>query len=305
MKVFYSDHYEVPLPAGHRFPMAKYRLLREALQAAGWIAPQNLHASPPAEDEDLARVHTADYLARLYAGELTRQELRRLGFPWSPELVIRARRSAGGTLAACRAALEDGIGVNLAGGTHHAFPDHGEGFCVLNDCAIAVRAMQAAGLVERVVIVDCDVHQGNGTAFTFQGDATVFTFSIHGARNFPFRKQPSDLDINLEDYTTDGPYLDALADGLEQSLAHQAQLAIYLAGADPYAGDRLGRLKLTKAGLAGRDRIVLDACQAAGVPVAITMAGGYAEPVQDTVAIHVQTVRIAAGRCGIAPPFAL
>jgi acetoin utilization deacetylase AcuC-like enzyme len=208
--------------------------------------------------------------------------------------VERSRRSSGGTVAACRAALDEGLAVNLAGGTHHAFPDHGEGFCVFNDVAIAARALQAEELAERMVIIDCDVHQGNGTAAIFGGDPTVFTFSIHGAKNFPFRKEPGDLDIELEDGADDGTYLAALEEGLDIALRQDhPELAIYLAGADPYRGDRLGRLAVTKVGLARRDEMVLAACRAQGLPVAVVMAGGYAEPIDDTVDIHVRTVGLA------------
>jgi acetoin utilization deacetylase AcuC-like enzyme len=218
-----------------------------------------------------------------------------MGFPWSSKLVERSRRSVGGTIGACRAALREGIGVNLAGGTHHAGADHGEGFCVFNDSAIAARTMQAEGRIERAVIIDCDVHQGNGTAAILAGDASIFTFSIHGEKNFPFRKVPGDLDIGLPDETGDDVYLSALEAGLHDALAQaEADLAIYLAGADPYVGDRLGRLALSKAGLAERDRLVLEMCRLAGLPVAIVMAGGYAEPPTETVEIHFQTVQLAA-----------
>jgi acetoin utilization deacetylase AcuC-like enzyme len=296
MKIFYCDHFVLPLPPGHRFPIQKYVLLRERVMAAGLIPPQNLTVPEPATDQQILRVHDEDYLQRVRSGHLTPKEIRRIGFPWSPQLVERSRRSVGGTLSTCRAALLDGIAVNLAGGTHHAFPDHGQGYCVFNDGAIAARAMQAEGKAGRVVMIDCDVHQGDGTATIFADDPTVFTFSIHGARNFPFHKAQSDLDIELEDGTGDGAYLEALEGGVERALAlARADLAIYLAGADPYVGDRLGRLALSKAGLAARDRMVLDLCRRAGISVAIVLAGGYARQVQDTVDIHFQTVRIAAG----------
>jgi acetoin utilization deacetylase AcuC-like enzyme len=296
MKIFYCDHFVLPLPPGHRFPIQKYVLLRERVMAAGLILPQNLTVPEPATDRQILRVHNEDYLQRVKSGCLTPKEMRRIGFPWSPQLVERSRRSVGGTLSTCRAALLDGIAVNLAGGTHHAFPDHGQGYCVFNDSAIAARAMQAEGKAGRVVIIDCDVHQGDGTATIFKDDPTVFTFSIHAARNFPFHKAQSDLDIELEDGTGDEAYLEALEGGVERGLAlARADLVIYLAGADPYAGDRLGRLALSKAGLAARDRTVLELCRRAGIPVAIVMAGGYARQVQDTVDIHFQTVRIAAG----------
>ncbi|MCL4295088.1 MAG: histone deacetylase [Anaerolineae bacterium] len=297
MKVFYTDHFVLPLPPEHRFPMQKYALLRQRVAESGLIAPENMRVPPAASDVEIIRAHEADYLHRVQNGLLTPQEIRRIGFPWSPEMVERSRRSAGATIAACRAALEDGFAANLAGGTHHAFPGSGQGFCVFNDSAIAARAMQAEGRARRIVIIDCDVHQGNGTAAILAGDPTIFTFSIHGAKNFPFHKEQSDLDVELEDETDDATYLAALEQGLCQALGGaQPDMAIYLAGADPFTGDRLGRLALSKAGLAARDRLVFDLCQAAGLPVAITMSGGYAPQVEDIVDIHFQTIREAAER---------
>jgi len=275
--------------------MEKYRLLRERVLASGAVRAEDLAVPEPATEEQILRVHEAEYLRRVMTGGLDRAELRRIGFPWSPAMVERSRRSAGGTIAACREAFASGVAVNLAGGTHHAFPDHGEGYCVLNDAAIAARAMQAEGLAERVVILDCDVHQGNGTAAVFQGDPSVFTFSIHGRRNFPFRKQRSDLDIELEDGAGDGEYLPVLEEALDHALGHHggagADLAIYVSGADPHERDRLGRLKLTREGLRARDRMVLDRCRKAGLPVAVVMAGGYGADVRETVEIHLQTVQ--------------
>jgi acetoin utilization deacetylase AcuC-like enzyme len=297
MKIFYTDHFVLPLPPTHSFPMQKYALLRQRIVESGLLATHQLLVPPAATDEEIDRVHDPAYRRRVERGELTETELRRLGFPWSPELVERARRSAGATVAACRAAFEDGCAVNLAGGTHHAYRDRGEGYCVFNDSAIAARAMQAEGRARRVVILDADVHQGNGTAAIFAHDPTVYTFSIHAAKNFPPRKEKSDLDIALPDKTGDAAYLAALERGVRQALtAARADLAIYLAGADPYVGDRLGRLSVSKRGLAERDRIVFDACQAAGIPVAVALAGGYAKPLEDTVDIHFQTVRSAAER---------
>jgi acetoin utilization deacetylase AcuC-like enzyme len=294
LKIFYTDHFVLPLPPKHRFPMQKYHRLRRRVLEAALVPPEQMIVPPAATDVEITRVHTPDYLRRVQRGELTAKEVRRMGFPWSPELVERARRSCGGTIAACRTALQDGLAVNLAGGTHHAFPDHGEGYCVFNDSAIAARAVQAEGHARRVLIVDCDVHQGNGTAAIFYGDPTVFTFSIHGAKNFPFRKQKSDLDVELEDGTNDDAYLEALERGLRQALNRaSAELVIYLAGADPYKEDRLGRLALSKAGLDQRDRLVLERCRAAGLPVAVTMSGGYAPHIEDTVDIHFQTVQTA------------
>lgn len=299
MKIFYHDHFVLPLPDGHRFPMSKYALLRRRVAEAALAAPDAMRVPRAATDEAIRRVHTAGYLRKVKAGTLTPQEVRRIGFPWSPQLVERSRRSVGSTIAAARAALQEGIAVNLAGGTHHAGPDWGQGFCVFNDAAIAARALQAASLVSRVVILDCDVHQGNGTAAIAAGDDTIFTFSIHGARNFPFHKEHSDLDIPLEDGAGDDDYLAALERGLRQALTRaKADLAIYLAGADPYEDDRLGRLALTKDGLAERDRLIFDHCRTAGLPVAVAMAGGYARRVQDTVDIHFQTVCTAARAAG-------
>lgn len=276
--------------------MKKYALLRQQVAGAGLVGPADLRIPEAATEVQIERAHTPAYLRRVQAGELSPQEIRQIGFPWSPNLVERARRSVGATVEACRAALEDGVAVNLAGGTHHAFQDQGQGYCVFNDSAIAARAMQAEGRVRRVVIIDCDVHQGNGTAAILAGDPSIFTFSIHGAKNFPFRKEQSDLDLPLPDGTADTVYLETLAEALRRALASsRAELAIYLAGADPYEGDTLGRLAVSKAGLAERDRLVFEQCRAAGIPVAVTMAGGYAKNVQDTVDIHFQTVRTAAG----------
>jgi acetoin utilization deacetylase AcuC-like enzyme len=298
MRVFYTDQFVLPLPDGHRFPMQKYALLRQRVAAAGLAAPDRLIVPHAATDAELLRAHDAAYVRRCQAGELTDQEVRRIGFPWSPQMVERSRRSSGATIEACRAALEDGLAANLAGGTHHAYRDHGEGYCVFNDSAVAARAIQAEGRARHVLIVDCDVHQGNGSAAILAGDDTVFTFSIHGAKNFPFHKEQSDLDIALDDGAGDQAYLAALDQGLCQAieLSH-ADLAIYLAGADPYADDRLGRLALSKRGLAERDRMVLRYCREAGIAVAITMAGGYARDIADTVDIHFQTVSMAAELC--------
>ena len=295
MKIFKTDHFMLPLPEGHRFPVTKYALLRQRVEAAELVPPDHLIDAPAASDEEITRAHTAEYLRRVKNGELTEKELRRIGFPWSPQMVERSRRSSGATIAAVRAALRDGIAVNLAGGTHHAFADRGEGYCVFNDAAIAARAVQAEGLAQRVVIIDCDVHQGNGTAKIFEHDPTVFTFSIHGAKNFPFHKEISDLDVALIDDADDATYLAALREALPVVLDRaQADLAIYLAGADPYFDDSFGRMKLTKPGLLERDRFVLESCRALGLPVAITMAGGYAKRVEDTADIHFQTVKLAA-----------
>lgn len=295
MQLFYSDHFVLPLPEGHRFPMRKYALLRQRVVESGLFAPDDLRVPDAATDDQLRLAHAADYIARLTAGQLTEREIRRIGFPWSPGMVERSRRSVGGTIAACRAALADGFAANLAGGTHHAGPDHGEGFCVFNDAAVAARVMQAEGRVRRIAIVDCDVHQGNGTAAILAGDNSIYTFSIHAEKNFPFRKFPSDLDIGLDSGTGDAEYLAVLEEALWRVLAQAgADLVIYLAGADPYVGDRLGHLALSKAGLLARDRLVLESCRREGLPVAIAMAGGYAPDLDDIADIHFNTIRLAA-----------
>ena len=291
MRVYTSDQFVLPLPAGHRFPMAKYRLLRERVEASGLLAPDQLVEPPAASDEQLLRAHDADYVAAMIAGKVPDEAMRRIGFPWSPQLVERSRRSSGATLEACRSALEFGVGVNLAGGTHHAFRDHGEGFCLFNDTVIAVRQLQAEGRVQRAVVLDLDVHQGNGTAATCRLDDTIFTMSVHGARNYPIRKEVSDLDVELPDRTTDAAYLDACESAVRLAIERAgADLAIFLAGADPFGGDTLGRMAVSKAGLRERDRLVFDAVQRAGLPVAVTMAGGYAKDVRDTVDIQWATV---------------
>ncbi len=296
MQIFSSDTFVLPLPEGHRFPMRKYGLLRERVAAARLVPPEHMHVPPAADDLELGRAHTAAYVQRVQAGTLSLPEIRRIGFPWSPAMVERSRRSAGATIAACRAALAEGCGVNLAGGTHHAFAEYGAGFCVFNDSVVAARAMQAEGRAKRVLVVDCDVHQGDGTAAICADDPTIFSFSIHAAKNFPFRKQHGDLDIELPDLTPDAPYLDALEGGLRTAIeSARADLVIYLAGADPYYDDRLGRLALTKAGLAARDQLVFDYIKLAGLPLAITMAGGYARNIHDTVDIQFQTISTATG----------
>ncbi len=296
MRIFYSDHYVLPLPRGHRFPMGKYARLR-ARMLEGELGTR-CHAAPAAHDGEIELAHCAAYRERVVGGRLSALEQRAIGFPWTPHLVERSRRTSGATIAAARAALQDGTAANLAGGTHHAFRDRGEGFCVFNDSAIAARTLQAEGLVDRVLVIDCDVHQGNGTASIFRHDPSVFTFSIHGANNFPFRKEASDLDLELPDATGDGAYLEALAGGLATALARAgADLALYLAGADPYYDDYLGRLALTKQGLLSRDRLVFEACAKVNLPVAVTMAGGYARDIDDTVDIHCHTIETAAWFC--------
>jgi acetoin utilization deacetylase AcuC-like enzyme len=298
VRAFYSDHFVLPLPEGHKFPMAKYSGLRERILAEGIVGPQDLHEAPAASWDDLRLVHDPAYVDAVANGTLARDAQRRIGFPWSPQMVERSRRSVGATIAAARVALEDGVAANLAGGTHHGFADRGEGFCVFNDVAVAARVLQRDRQARRIAIVDLDVHQGNGTAAIFAGDETVFTFSMHGEKNFPFRKETSDLDVALPDGTGDDHYLAVLRSHLPGVLnGHQPDFVFYLAGADPYEGDRLGRLKLTIAGLRTRDEIVFDACRRIGVPVAVTMSGGYAHDVDAIITIHANTIRAAANPC--------
>jgi acetoin utilization deacetylase AcuC-like enzyme len=297
---FYSDHFVLPLPEGHKFPMAKYSRLRERIIAEGILARSEVQEAPAASWDDLRLIHTREYVDAVATGTLPREAQRRIGFPWSPAMVERSRRSVGATLAACRAALRDGVAVNLAGGTHHSFADRGEGYCIFNDVAVGARALQRDGDALRIAVVDCDVHQGNGTAAIFKDDPTVFTFSMHGAQNFPFRKEVSDLDVPLEDGTGDAEYLPLLTRHLEDVLiGHRPDFVFYLAGADPYEGDRLGRLKMTVAGLRRRDEIVLQRCRAVGVPVAISMSGGYASDIDAIVTIHANTVAVAASLAAV------
>jgi acetoin utilization deacetylase AcuC-like enzyme len=293
MRVFYTPYYYADIGEGHVFPIRKFELVRDRLLREGTLAPGEVVEPRAAAVADVLLVHTEDYVTRLRAGALTEREIRRLGLPWSKSLVRRSFLATGGTIAAARAALGDGVGSNLAGGTHHAFPDHGEGFCVLNDVAVAVRVLRRDGVVRRAAVVDLDVHQGNGTASIFEGDEAVFTFSMHGAKNYPLFKTRSSLDVELADGTADEEYLDKLARHLPRVLAHEPDLVFYLGGADPYAGDKLGRLSLSMAGLRARDELVLRACRRRGVPVATVMSGGYAADINDTVEIHCNTVRAA------------
>lgn len=295
MKIFTYDQFTFPLPEGHRFPSEKYQLLRKAVETAGVVSPDYLIVPTPATTNQLQRAHSDAYLDKVENGRFSPSEIRQIGLPWSPELVLRCKHSVGATIAACRVVLQEGVAATLGGGTHHARRDEGEGFCIYNDTAVAARTMQAEGRVQRVAVIDCDVHQGNGTAQITTGDDSIFTFSIHGEKNFPFNKIPSDLDIGLPDDTDDEAYLSALSQGVEQTLAQaQPYLVIYLAGADVFAGDRLGRLCLTKEGIAARDRLVLAQCREVGLPVAVTMAGGYGSSIEETVAIQLQTIQIAA-----------
>jgi acetoin utilization deacetylase AcuC-like enzyme len=295
VRAFYSDHFVLPLPEGHKFPMAKYSRLRERIVAEGILSPEALAEAPAVAWDDLRLVHTPEYVEAVATGTVPPNLQRRVGFPWSPGMVERSRHSVGATIAAARVALDAGVGVNLAGGTHHAFADRGEGFCVFNDVAVAARVLQRDGHARRIAVIDLDVHQGNGTAAIFAGDPLVFTFSMHGEKNFPFKKETSHLDVALPDGTGDADYLAALERHLPRVLeGHQPDFIFYLAGADPYEGDRLGRLKLTIDGLRRRDEIVLEACRRAGLPVAISMSGGYATDIEAIVTIHVNTIRAAA-----------
>ena len=294
MKIFYTDTFPIPLPENHRFPRDKYYLLRKRVSESLGGQLIDLQSPEPARKKAILRAHDPEYIRRLFEGKLTDKEIRRVGLPWSPQIVKRTLYSVGATIAACRAALLEGVAVNLGGGTHHAFYDRGQGFCWLNDSVIAARAMQAEGLAENILIVDCDVHQGDGTAAITKDDPSIFTFSIHGKNNFPYHKETSNLDLELENGADNRSYLDALVNSLTACLmSFNADLVIYLAGADPYRKDRYGRLSLTKAGLAQRDRIVLGRLNENRLPVVITMAGGYAPDIQDIVDIHFQTIETA------------
>ena len=296
-KLVYHSRYNLDLGA-HVFPATKYRLVRDGLVAKGIADPADIVAPDPAGDEDVLRVHTPEYVEKLKRGTLTASEQMRLEIPFSPQVVEAFWLAAGGSILAARYALQDGFGVSIGGGFHHAFPGHGEGFCMLNDVAIAVRRMQAERASLRVMVVDADVHQGNGTAYIFADDSSVFTLSIHQERNYPLPKPPSDLDINLQDGAGDEEYLRALAHGLEESFARITPgLLFYLAGADPYREDQLGGLRLTLAGLRQRDDLVFAEARRRGVPVAVTLAGGYARNTEDTVRIHMNTVLAARDCC--------
>jgi acetoin utilization deacetylase AcuC-like enzyme len=298
MRAYYADHFVLPLPPGHRFPMQKYRLLRDAIVAE--LPQVRLSQALAASEGELALAHTPCYVDAVLQGTLSAAQQREIGFPWSPAMAERARRSVGATISAARDALREGIAANLAGGTHHASADTGSGYCVFNDLAVAARLMQAEWhrlqrRLLRVAVIDLDVHQGNGTAAIFGDDPTVYTLSVHGAKNFPFRKVASDLDVDLPDGCTDGPYLAAVDAALDRLwLDHRDQppgLVFYQAGADPHEGDRLGRLKVSAAGLAERDRRVFAACRSRGIPVVLTMGGGYGHVIEETVAVQLQTYR--------------
>jgi len=287
MQVFYATQFVLPLPPGHRFPMAKYQLLRD--RVADELPAVQLSQAEPATDGELALAHSPGYIQGISDGSVDPLILREIGFPWSPAMAERARRSVGATVAACRIALTDGVAANIAGGTHHASADRGGGFCVFNDAAVAARLMQAEqgrrGRTLQVAVIDLDVHQGNGTAKIFRGDPTVFTLSLHGQKNFPFRKEPGDLDVDLPDGCGDDEYMAALETALDE--LHRRSdpgLVIYLAGADPHEGDRLGRLALTWDGLEARDRHVFEWAWQRGLPLAFAMAGGYGERVESPTA---------------------
>ena len=278
--------------------MDKYRRLREHVANSVHHTDDVLLVPSAATDEQLLRCHSRRYVEAVKAGLLSKQEIRRIGFPWTPEMVERSRRSTGATIVAAKSSLVEGVAANLAGGTHHAFADAGEGYCVFNDAAVAIRTLQSEGAIERACVIDLDVHQGNGTASILDGDDSAFTLSIHGEKNFPLRKCPSNLDVNLPDGCGDDAYLAALEAALAEIDRHAKRsgkfdLAIYLAGADPFSGDRLGRLRLSKSGLARRDFTVFDWARARDIPVAVTMSGGYAPLVDDIVSIHANTLKLA------------
>lgn len=287
MKVSHHPDYHLPLPEGHPFPMVKYTLVYDRLRAAGLLPAERIMLPDEATRVDLERVHTREYLDRLFGIGLSAPEQRALGVPWSPRLLRRSRLAVQGTLLAARAALEDGRAGNLAGGTHHAFADHGEGFCVLNDVAIAIRRLQADGRLERALVVDLDVHQGNGTAAIFEGDESVFTFSIHGERNYPARKMRSTLDVGLPDGVDDDAYLGALQAHLPVlTKDFRPDIVFYLAGVDVAEGDRYGKFRLSEAGIRARERCVLDWTRKLGVPLVITLAGGYSPNAAQTAMLH-------------------
>ena len=292
MKAFYADHYVLPLPEGHRFPMEKYKKLRDLVSQLTGVYLEN---APSVTDTQILYAHDASYLIKVLQGSLSPQEQQEIGFPWSTQMVERSRRSAGATLAAAKIALKEGVAANLAGGTHHAYRNKGSGFCVFNDSAIAARALQKEIHPRlKVAIIDLDVHQGNGTASILENDPSIFTFSIHGENNFPFSKEVSDLDIGLPDGTGDEFYLAALYQGLEKlEKQFKPDFIIYLAGADPHEGDRLGKLSITKNGMGQRDECVFQFALDRQIPIAFSMAGGYGKEIQSTVDIHFQTIQTA------------
>ena len=290
-KIYYSPYYYADIGEGHVFPIKKFELVRDKLLAEGTLQANEIIEPQPAKVEDLRLVHTENYITRLVDGTLTAKEVRKLGLPWSKSLVRRTFLAVSGTINASFHALETGVSSNLAGGTHHAFPDRGEGFCVLNDVAVAVRVLQQAQQAQRFLIIDCDVHQGNGTAFIFKDEEEVFTFSMHGAKNYPLFKEKSNLDIELKDGTGDAEYLETLDEALPRIFLHNPDIVFYLGGADPFEKDKLGRLNLTMKGLRQRDETVLEFAKSKGVPIVTVMSGGYALDINDTVEIHCNTIR--------------
>ena len=292
MQAFYTPRYYADIGQSHIFPIRKFELVRDKLLSEGTLQPAELIEPAPAAVADVLLVHTDDYISRLCNGSLTTKEIRRLGLPWSESLVQRSFYAVGGTIAAAEAALVDGYSSNLAGGTHHSFSDRGEGFCVLNDVAIAIHALRARDLIRRATIIDCDVHQGNGTATIFAGVDDVFTFSMHGANNYPLFKAHSTLDVELPDGTSDRVYLETLAELLPAVLRSKPEIVFYLAGADPYQNDKLGRLALTIEGLRQRDEFVLRECYQREVPIVTVMSGGYGKDITDTIEIHCNTIRM-------------
>lgn len=294
MRCSFHPDYTIPLPEGHPFPMEKYRALYRIVKSEGLLTDDQVVTPDEVSWEDLALVHTPEYLAMLHDGTMDPKTARKLGFPWSPAVLRRARLAVQGTINATMMALEDGCAANLAGGTHHAFPDRGEGFCLLHDVAVAIRVFQRRRWIRTALTVDLDVHQGNGTAAIFADDPSVYTFSMHGAKNYPFRKERSSLDVELEDGCGDEAYLGRLARFLPRAIAEsQADVAYYLAGVDPVAGDRFGRLSLSEEGLFERDRMVFAALKDAGIPVVLVMAGGYAGSAERTAELHAVAHRAA------------
>ena len=307
MKCSYHPGYHLPLPAGHPYPISKYVLLKDMLLAADIIANEDLIAPEPIALESVALVHTAEYLHKLTGAGFTAAEVRKLGLPWSDALWLRSRLVCGGTLLAARVALAEGVAANLAGGTHHAFADHGEGFCVINDVAVAFRQLQSEGLVRRALVIDLDVHQGNGTAAIFAGSDAVFTFSMHGEKNYPLAKMHSTLDVELPDGTGDTEYLETLERNLDPVLERAApDLVFYVAGVDVAAGDRYGKLGLSDEGVRLRDRAVVRAVRSRGMPLAVVLAGGYAATRERTSELHVHAFReaVAFERDRVKPPSA-
>lgn len=291
---FYAPHrYTLPLPSGHRFPRGKYQMLRTQLLEDNVLQTTQLVESSPASDEAILRAHAPDYVSQFESGDLEEKAMKRIGFPWSPELVMRVRATVGGAIGAAGTAMEHGISGQLAGGTHHAHPTFGSGYCVYNDQAVAALHLLASGVAERVAIIDLDVHQGDGSAAIFADNPSVFVLSMHGEKNFPFRKFPADLDIGLPDGTSDADYLRTLSEHLPAVFAFRPDFIFYQAGVDPLAEDRLGRLALTHDGLARRDRTVLHACKSHGIPVSMAIGGGYADPIEASVTAYANTYRVA------------